>query len=441
MQGKALIVDDEADIRELIQITLEKMGVSAVTVGNVADAKQVLQKERIAMCLTDMRMPGGDGMELLTYAQQYYPNIPIAVITAYGNMELAIQALKAGAFDFVSKPVNLSVLRRLVDASLQLSQLVDNTAQTTQRQLLGESQAMVDLRIMINKLARSQAPVLITGASGTGKELIAQLIHQCGPRANHPFVPVNCGAIPAELIESELFGYKKGSFTGAVHDHQGLFQAAHCGTLFLDEIAELPLALQSKLLRAIQEKSIRPIGSQKEVFIDVRILSATHKDLQKSVITGEFRQDLYYRINVIQLHAPSLEERPEDIPVLAEHILQTLAKTLHIKKPTLDKTALDKLRLYRFQGNVRELENILERSVTLSEKNELTAEDLHFDHEQTSVTTVNEHVSLLSYLDSVEKEAIQNALEKNNDDKQKTANQLGITLRALRYRMKKVGLS
>lgn len=437
---EALIVDDEPDIRELIMLTLEQMGVHCAMAANVETAKALLAQKPFAFCLTDMRLPDGNGIDLVKHIQLNYTEVPVAVITAYGNMELAINALKAGAFDFVSKPVNLHILRDLVTTALKLSKLTQKDSLFKPLQLLGTSEAVSTLRSMINKLARSQAPVLITGPSGSGKELVARLIHQQGPRKENAFIPVNCGAIPNELMESEFFGYKKGSFTGAISDKQGLFQAAHKGTLFLDEVAELPLHMQVKLLRAIQEKAILPIGMQQEINVDVRILSATHKELPLLIEKGLFRQDLYYRLNVIQLNVPSLKERPEDILLLSEHILEKLANELGRDKIDISKEAVKQLMQYDFPGNVRELENILERAATLIEGSMIQVTDLQFPkNTSTGMDLMQEEKEpLLSYLDSIEKEMITTALNKNRWNKVETAKQLGLTLRALRYRIKKL---
>lgn len=437
---RALVVDDEPDIRELIRITLLRMNVDCVEAETVTEAKEKLNQQDFALCLTDMRLPDGDGIDLVAYMQHHHSSTPVAVITAFGNMELAITALKAGAFDFVSKPVDLRVLRDLVETALKLSQSDTMEDKKNLPKLLGESKAIAELQKMIDKLARSQAPVLITGASGTGKELVARLIHSKGPRADKPFIPVNCGAIPSELMESEFFGYTKGSFTGAVGSKPGLFRAANHGTLFLDEIADLPLHMQVKLLRVIQEKAVRSIGEEKETPIDVRILSATHGDLSALTASGEFRQDLFYRINVIQLHVPKLVERQEDILLLAKHILQDLAEQLHLPKVALSAEAETALMSYGFPGNVRELENILERAVTLCEQDTIRAEDLQLNDQPVSSQSSEEALPLESYMDKVEKDMIQQALEKNHWNKTETAKQLGLSMRALRYRLKKLGL-
>jgi two-component system response regulator PilR (NtrC family) len=450
----ALIVDDEPDILELLSLTLERMNIDSRSAADLAQARQLLGDETFDLCLTDMRLPDGDGIELVRYISEHTPNTPVAVITAHGNMELAVTALKSGAFDFVSKPVDLGRLRQLVNAAMKLSSKTPHAEPVTETDeidnpLLGDSIVMQRVRATIQKLARSQAPVYISGESGSGKELVARMIHALGPRADKPFVPVNCGAIPPELMESEFFGHKKGSFTGAVADKDGLFQAADGGTLFLDEVAELPLPMQVKLLRAIQEKSVRPVGAQTEQPVDVRILSATHKDLATLVTEGEFRQDLFYRINVIELAVPPLRERPGDIAQLADHILNKLTGEQH---PHLSKQALEALQHYSFPGNVRELENILERAMTLCEADSIGADDLQLPQnhavemtsgsELTANAEPRQHpdVPLEDYLDSIEKEAIMQALEKTRYNKTAAAKLLGITFRALRYRLKKLGL-
>ncbi len=435
-----MIVDDEPDIRELLELTLGRMEIDTLSAPDLATARELLEQHRFDVCLTDMRLPDGSGLELVQLIQERYVRTPVAMITAYGNVESAVQALKAGAFDFVSKPVELEALRNLINTALRLSSQPTRDRRS-RNQLLGDSQAMRSTRSTIAKLARSQAPVYISGESGTGKELVARLIHDKGPRAERAFVPVNCGAIPAELMESEFFGHKKGSFTGAVADKEGLFQAASGGTLFLDEVAELPMHMQVKLLRAIQEKAVRPVGTQKEVPVDVRILSATHKQLGTLVEQSSFRQDLYYRINVIQLIVPSLRERSEDIPLLAEHILAKLAHNYGDKPPTLSAAAMQALQQYAFPGNVRELENILERAMTLCEGDTITESDLQLpnarqDHSETETAGAD----LEDYLGSKEKEAILQALKKTRYNKTAAAKLLGISFRALRYRLSKLGI-
>lgn len=456
MNPQALIVDDEADILELLSMTLAAMDIDCVTAENIAQAKQALQQQAFDLCFTDMRLPDGNGIDLVTWMQQNNPDLPVAVITAHGNMDLAVQALKSGAFDFVSKPVKLRVLRELVAAALKLSPARPVQQERRSRdRLLGETPVMRELRGKVTKLARSQAPVYISGESGTGKELVARLIHELGARADKAFVPVNCGAIPAELVESEFFGHKKGSFTGAVADKQGLFQAAHGGTLFLDEVADLPLMMQVKLLRAIQEKTIRPVGSHEEINVDVRILSATHKDLAAGVKNGSFREDLFYRLNVIELNVPALRHREADIPLLAEHILQRVAGKNQQKKPKLSSRALATLQQYPFPGNVRELENTLERALTWAEGATIEAEDLMLPdassgHRPSSpvraYADAMEHPAELApddleaHLESQERAIIQQALEATRWNRTAAAKKLGISFRALRYKLKKLDI-
>ena len=445
VQPHVLIVDDEPDIRELVQLTLERMEVAATAAANLAEGRALLDRHEFHLCLTDMRLPDGDGIDLVEHIRDRHPNLPVAVFTAHGSMEAAVRALKAGAFDFVSKPVNLEMLRKLINTALELN-LNPVSDRRSRKTLLGDSKPMQNIRSMILKLARSQAPVYIYGESGTGKELVARLIHEKGPRRDGPFVPVNCGAIPAELMESEFFGHKKGSFTGATCDKQGLFQAAEGGTLFLDEVAELPQHMQVKLLRAIQEKAIRPIGAQHEIPVDVRILSATHKDLAALVEAGQFRQDLYYRINVIQLRVPPLRERREDIPMLAEHIFARLAGDLPpAERPRLSEDALRALQQYDFPGNVRELENILERALTLCEGNVIREADLHLPTpslapELPEEVELSENFALEEYLGDIEREMIEKALQQTRYNKTAAAKLLGISFRALRYKLKKLGM-
>ncbi len=442
----ALIIDDEPDIRELLEMTLGRMNIDTIPAANTADARALLESNTFDLCLTDMRLPDGDGIELVKHIQKRCPELPVAVITAHGNMELAVDALKAGAFDFVSKPLDLHVLRKLVNSALRLA--APPTERRSRNTLLGDSAIMQTIRSTITKLARSQAPVYISGESGTGKELVARLIHDMGPRNEQSFIPVNCGAIPSELMESEFFGHKKGSFTGAGSDKEGLFQAADGGTLFLDEVAELPLPMQVKLLRAIQEKAVRPVGGQKEIPVDVRILSATHTNLSKLVEAGLFRQDLFYRINVIELKVPNLRQRREDIPELAAHFLTRLSAQNGGSQPVFSAPAQACLQRYAFPGNVRELENILERALTLCDDKEITPDDLQLpeldnatgasDCEQTLASP--EGVSLEDYLGGIEKQAILNALDQTGQNKTAAAKLLGITFRAMRYRLKKLGL-
>ena len=439
-----LIIDDEPDIRELLEITLNRMNIRTLSAENIHSAKQLFSQNKFDLCLTDMKLPDGDGLDLVDFIQRSQNPIPVAVISAHGNMDIAIQAMKKGAFDFLSKPVDLTVLRQLVSNALKLSQ--PNPAEKDRRTrhiLLGNSALMRDIRNKIEKVARSQAPVYISGESGSGKELIAKLIHQQSPRYDAPFIAVNCGAIPHELIESEFFGHKKGSFTGANADKKGLFQAADGGTLFLDEIADLPLNLQVKLLRSIQEKKVRSIGDSQEVAINVRILSATHKNLGQMVAEGTFRQDLYYRINVIELIAPPLRARTTDIQELAQHLLSTLSADNKQLQPSLSPQALSALQKYHFPGNVRELENILERALALYDGDIIELDDLNLpigsDHPKAEKYNSTE-LPLEDYLEEIEREALNKALEENRWNKTATAKALGLSFRSLRYRLKKLGL-
>ena len=439
---RALIVDDEPDIRELLEITLGRMKLDTRSARNVREARDWLAREPFDLCLTDMRLPDGTGLELVQFILQRYPQTPVAMITAYGSLDTAIGALKAGAFDFVTKPVDLARLRELVNSALRLQEQQAGDAPSDER-LLGNSPPMQQLRSQIGKLARSQAPVYISGESGSGKELVARLIHEQGPRADKPFVPVNCGAIPSELMESEFFGHKKGSFTGAIEDKQGLFQAAQGGTLFLDEVADLPLGMQVKLLRAIQEKAVRAVGGQQEMVVDVRILCATHKDLAAEVAAGRFRQDLFYRLNVIELRVPPLRERREDIPLLANVLLQRLNQCSH-NNVQLSEDAIAKLQSYRFPGNVRELENMLERAYTLCEHERIEARDLRLadsnlpsDGGETSLAQVD---NLEDYLEAIERKLIMQALEETRWNRTAAAERLGMSFRSMRYRLKKLGI-
>lgn len=437
----ALVVDDEPDILELIEMTLQRMDIIVHTASNIEESKKQLACNEYDLCLTDMRLPDGNGLDLIKHIQLHYNNTPVAMITAHGNMEAAITALKSGAYDFVSKPVDLQILRNLTSTALKLKHNKSNQRERRSRDtLLGDSEQMRNIRNKITKLARSQAPVYISGASGSGKEMVARLIHEKGPRADAPFIPVNCGAIPETLMESEFFGHKKGSFTGATTDKAGLFQAADGGTLFLDEVADLPLHMQVKLLRAIQEKSVRPIGAQMEIPVDVRILSATHKNLHQLVDEGKFRQDLFYRVNVIELKVPNLHERMEDIPQLAEHFLHKIAHHANAEKPQLSKEAATALTSYAFPGNVRELENILERAFTLCEDNIIDLEDLQLPQTTLGSSATELEQPLNNYLDNQEKEAIEKALIQSKYNKTAAAKLLGISFRQLRYRLKKLGI-
>jgi two-component system, NtrC family, response regulator PilR len=439
---RALVVDDEPDIRELLEITLERMDIDVVTCGDVASATRELRNGNFDLCFTDMRLPDGDGLSLVEWIQDHKPQLPVAVITAHGNVETAVRALKLGAFDFISKPLDLAALRKLITATLKLGEGSKTTIQAPQIKLFGQSRAMEQLRELIERVARSQAPVHIYGESGTGKELVAHLIHEAGARRDGPFVPVNCGAIPSELMESELFGHKKGSFTGAVADKEGLIQSAEGGTLFLDEIADLPLHMQVKLLRVIQEKSVRPVGESRELPIDVRILSATHKNLGALVAEGKFREDLFYRVNVIEIRVPPLRERLEDIPELVESMLINLG---HHNGLRIDTPALRALSTYHFPGNVRELENILERAATLCSNATIQADDLQLrpksvPTEMHAATGVVPGEKLGEALEDIERDAIVRALEQTRYNKTKAAQLLGMTFRSLRYRIKKLGI-
>ncbi|NQD38920.1 sigma-54-dependent Fis family transcriptional regulator [Permianibacter sp. IMCC34836] len=450
----ALIVDDEPDILELLAITLGRMRVDTREATNLQQARELLSQNKFDMCLTDLRLPDGDGIELVKYVQASQPNLPVAVITAHGNMQTAIEAMKSGAFDFLSKPIELGVLRELVKNALSLPTPESEKPVTEfppgAPQLIGSSSRMQALRQTIGKVARSQAPVHISGESGTGKELVAKLIHELGPRADAPFVPVNCGAIPSELMESEFFGHKKGSFTGAVADKPGLFQAADGGTLFLDEVADLPITMQVKLLRAIQERAVRPVGAEKEIPINVRIVSATHKDLAEQVQNGHFRQDLFYRINVISVVTPTLRERIDDIPDLANHILKKLADRHGMNVPGLTASAIAGLKKYAFPGNIRELENILERALTLADGDVIEVEDLLLPESSEPVIDAatlaavtpgkRGDIPLDLYLEKIERDAIVEALEACRWNKTAAARKLGISFRAMRYKLQKLGL-
>ncbi|HKE44374.1 MAG TPA: sigma-54 dependent transcriptional regulator [Steroidobacteraceae bacterium] len=435
-----LVVDDEPDIRELLSITLNRMELDSKTAADVASAQKLLRAGHFDLCLTDMNLPDGNGLDLVEWMQANVPLVPVAVITAHGNVESAVRALKLGAFDFVSKPLDLAGLRKLVSSAIKISSADGDTTIYGPR-LLGQSQAMQHLRETIAKVSRSQAPVHIYGESGTGKELVAQLIHESGPRRDGPFVAVNCGAIPTELMESELFGHKRGSFTGAVADKKGMVQSAEGGTLFLDEVGDLPLHMQVKLLRVIQEKAVRPIGEQRETAVDVRILSATHRNLTALVAEGAFREDLYYRVNVIEIRVPALRERPEDIQELAEAVLRRLARRTKIEAPALEAGALKALSTYSFPGNVRELENILERALAMSGGNAIRADDLQLRSTPLSAAAAEAGTGPLGeQLEEIEREAIIKALEQTRYNKTAAAKLLGVTFRALRYRIKKLGL-
>ncbi|HFD32501.1 MAG TPA: sigma-54-dependent Fis family transcriptional regulator [Gammaproteobacteria bacterium] len=459
-QQRVLVIDDEPDIRELLEITLLRMGLDTVTAATVKEAMLSIQEFKPDLCLTDMRLPDGSGIDIVRYIQRKYPHIPVALITAYGSMEAAVEALKAGAYDFVSKPVDLTKLRDLVQTALKLSEEGSSIKKSTKKNkncpILGQSTSIKQLKATIAKLARSQAPVFVHGESGSGKELVARQIHQQSPRASSPFVPVNCGAIPENLMESEFFGHKKGSFTGAMEDKIGLFQASHHGTLFLDEVADLPLGMQVKLLRAIQEKAVKPVGAVEEIAVDSRILSATHKDLEAEVASGRFRQDLYYRLNVIKLDVPPLRERESDVLLLAEYFLTLISSRWQLPNIVLSSTAKQALVNYNFPGNVRELENILERASTLCDDNIIQPEDLQLPDISPIITTAKTIEAKLSAsnglnpitsgfiqtgsLQSNEKDLILQALDQTRWNRTAAAKLLGMTFRQLRYRIKKYGL-
>lgn len=445
-----LVVDDEPDLLELVSLTLSRMNLTTRTASDLNGARRLLKAERFDLCLTDMRLPDGDGLDLVAWIQENRAAVPVAVITAHGNIESAVRALKLGAFDFVSKPLDLGVLRKLVGSAIKLRAGADErTAATLQApRLLGSSAVMEQLRDMIARVARSQAPVHIYGESGTGKELVARMIHECGARHEGPFVAVNCGAIPTELMESELFGHKRGSFTGAVADKTGLIQSAEGGTLFLDEVADLPLHMQVKLLRVVQEKSVRPVGAAREETVDVRILSATHKNLADLVAQGLFREDLFYRINVIELRVAALRERSGDIAEIAAAILLRLARRTNAVPPELSAEAVQTLQTYPFPGNVRELENVLERALTLSTGGVITPEHIRLrtgarpstPEAPAPAAAADGNTALGSQLESIERNAIIKALEKTRYNKTAAAKLLGMSFRALRYRIKKLGI-
>jgi two-component system response regulator PilR (NtrC family) len=438
-----LIIDDEADLRELVELTMLRMGLAVKVAESVTEAKSLIDSGQFDLCLTDMRLPDGEGLDVVRYIAAKNSDLPVAVITAYGNTENAVAALKAGAFDYVSKPLSLDQLRTLVKSALRVpnsDSRAEDGAQT--RRLLGGSPPIEQVRQIIVKLSRSQAPVYITGESGSGKELAARLIHEGGARRDKAFVPVNCGAIPESLMESEFFGYRKGAFTGAGEDREGFFHAANGGTLFLDEVADLPLGMQVKLLRAIQEKRVRKVGATVEDAVDVRIICATHQNLQALIEAGKFRQDLYYRLAVIELRMPSLRECREDIPVLANAILARLGADSGNRRASLSPSAIAAVAEYEFPGNARELENILERAIALSTSDEIQVEDLQLappvSADEASEPGDETKRPLQEYLDRVEREAILEALGQTRFNRTQAAKNLGITFRALRYRMERL---
>ena len=470
----ALIIDDEQDLLSLLSISLRRMGIDSVKAGTIGEAMAQLERKSFDLCLTDLRLPDGTGMDIVKHIQEKHSDIPVAVITAFGDPKTAVEALKHGAFDYIAKPIEVEQLESIVESSIRLGET--EPVSDTKRTLLGESQLMDQIRALIVKVARNQAPVHIQGETGTGKELIARLIHDSGPRATFPFIAVNCGAIPRELMESEFFGHKKGSFTGAFSDKQGLFEAANGGTLFLDEIADLPSDLQVKLLRTIQERTVRPVGEVAEKKIDVRLISATHKNLQQMIANGHFREDLYYRVNVIPVHAPSLRDRPVDIPVLAAHFTRLISQKSGIPMPTLSADAMKLLASHHFPGNVRELENLLERTLALHEGGIITAEHLDLipsgvhqpapepqttrpiistpqgnqgagevQSEAISPKVPSSSVEALDlpideHLNNIERNLIQDALQRSGGNITKAASLLGTTFRSLRYKIKKLNI-
>ncbi len=453
MTQRVLVIDDEPDIRELLELTLLRMGLDTATAGTVKEGLLEIQRFKPDLCLTDMKLPDGTGFDIVRYIQREVPHIPVAVITAFGSMEAAVEALKAGAYDFVSKPVDLTKLRDLVHTALKLSKDNDSPApvvkdkQKGSTSIIGNSPPIQLLKRTIDKLARSQAPVFIHGESGTGKELVAKQIHELSPRTSNSFVPVNCGAIPESLMESEFFGHKKGSFTGAIEDKIGLFEAANHGTLFLDEVADLPLSMQVKLLRVIQEKAVKAVGGVEEVPTDCRILSATHKNLDEEVAKGNFRQDLFYRLNVIKLDVPSLSARGDDIMLLAEYFLDQIAERWQLPKAQLSQQSINALSNYPFPGNVRELENILERACTLADGEFIEPDDLQLPRvtpvikSRTFDAAAPQEEQVKSYNQPQnEREEILQALGQTRWNRTAAAKALGMTFRQLRYRIKKYEL-
>jgi two-component system response regulator PilR (NtrC family) len=432
-----LLVDDEPDILELLELALRKMGLEVDKASDVREALVKLASRRHDLCLTDMRLPDGDGLQVVQYITQHNLDVPVAVITAHGNMENAITALKTGAFDYLAKPVSLDQLRSLVKSALNLPQ---QAVSSDDRRLLGHGAAMQKARDLIARVARSQAPVHISGESGSGKELAARLIVQSGSRHDQPFIAVNCGAIPGNLMENEFFGYKKGAFTGADKDREGFFQVAHGGTLFLDEVADLPLEMQVKLLRAIQEKLVRKIGATSEDPVDVRIISATHRDLADLVRQGSFRQDLYFRLNVIPIQMPALRELREDIPEIAQRILDRIQGDAGKR---FSEEALHALQNYSFPGNVRELENIIERAVAMCSGSIIEVQDMLLvpvEQGQSDNSSLGSKYPLTKYLDEVERQALLEALQQTGFNRTAAARLLGLTFRTMRYRMERLGI-
>ena len=462
-QPLVLFVDDEEDLCTLMQMMLSRMGIETHVAYRLSQARKMLSEHQYDVCFTDLNLPDGNGLELVEEISQQYPQLPVAVLTAYGNMDIAIAALKAGAFDFVSKPIKQTHLEQLLQKALNkpISQQALNEDALEQRMLIGQSLPIQQLRVTLKKIARSQAPVFITGESGTGKEVVANLVHRLSNRNEGPFIAINCGAIPADLLESELFGHKKGSFTGATQDKQGLIQSAHGGSLFLDEIAELPLNMQVKLLRAVQEKAIRPIGSETEIDVDFRVISASHQDLESLVQQGKFRQDLFFRIHVMDLVLPPLRERGQDILILAQHFIQKVSREWEIPAKALTPRAKEFLLAQYYPGNVRELRNIIERAITLSDEDYIDVQHLQSAPLRRSVQmqppssvdqllTTSSELTLSSkklpdeglelYLENIEKEILLNALNITHWNRTLAAKKLGMSFRSLRYRLKKFGL-
>ena len=454
---RVLIVDDEPDICELVSMSIGGAGYITDTVLTSKAAIKKLKENHYDLVFTDIRLPDGDGIDLLSYVQKNFPRLPVCIMTAHGNMDMAVRALRLGAFDFVQKPFDMKQMRQICKNAIGNATPAESASAKGaparaggksggKYQIIGDSPAMVSLRQMIERIAKSLAPVFIHGESGTGKEVAARSIHQLSARANAPFIAVNCGAIPETLVESEFFGYKKGAFTGANADQKGLFVSANGGTLFLDEVADLPLAMQVKLLRAIQERAVRPIGGDREEAVDVRIISATHKNLAECVQRGTFREDLYYRLNVINLTIPSLRQRPEDIPQLAEYLLKNLAQNSAYPDARLTPEALEKLKAYRFPGNVRELENILERALTFANSAEIGPNDIMVRKEEAPAPSPARTLSgrdemvLDEYMQNMERQLVLQALKDNNQELEAAAQQLGLTPRALQHKMSKLGL-
>jgi two-component system, NtrC family, response regulator PilR len=465
-QPLVLLVDDEEDLCILMQMTLSRLGIQTHIAHRVEQAKNLLSKNSYDACITDLNLPDGNGIQLVEWINHFYSHVPIAVLTAYGNMEIAIAALKAGAFDFVSKPINQKHLEQLLNKAFNKPISTPSTEDALEHKMLvGQSQPIQHLRTTLKKIARSQAPVFITGESGTGKEVIANLVHRLSNRNEGPFIAINCGAIPTELMESELFGHKKGSFTGATQDKQGLILSAHGGSLFLDEIAELPLSMQVKLLRAVQEKRIRPLGSDTEIDVDFRVISASHQDLEALVQQGRFRQDLFFRIHVMDLELPALRERGDDILLLAEHFIQKISQEWDIPLKVLTARAKAFLLDQYYPGNVRELRNIIERAITLSDDERIDLQHLQsaplrypssIQREEETAPYQNTaqiqsssgnglghklpEEGLEMYLEKIEKEILLNALNLTHWNRTMAAKKLGMSFRSLRYRLKKFGL-